>query len=48
MDDLDRETEIKDKLNGNVVGHVRRVQSQGRASTRISSILTCGNCGIQH
>ena len=40
MDDLDRETDIKDKLNGNVVGHVRRVQSQGRASTRISSILT--------
>ncbi len=48
FDGLDRETDVKDTLKGNVIGHVRRVQSQGRASTRSSSILTCGNCGLPH
>ena len=48
IDGLDRETDVKDTLKGNIVGHVRRVQSQERASTQSSSIVTCGNCGLQH
>ena len=48
IDGLDRETDVKDTLNGNVVGRVSTVQSQGKGSTRSSSTLTCGNCGLQH
>ena len=49
IDGLDRETDVKDTLKGDiVVGHVRRLQSYERASTRSSSKLTCGNCGLQH